>query len=131
MLTAGCRFTPLGYPDTVSREKLEGLFLHATVWPDTLEAGALATAEVELLLPDSTPFLADRVNWEVENVGVVELYPTRVPESKRIRGVTPGLSVVRVRATVHRIDGEPHNGNDVYEAELERPVFVRAPASQE
>lgn len=131
LLAAGCRLFPLEGSGRISDLAFQGMYLEVTAWPDTLAPGTLGTAEVELRLADSTPFLADRVYWEVDSIQVAELYPSRIPESKRIRGVAPGRAVVRVRASVHRWDDEPHNGDDLYEAELERSVVIHASTTPE
>lgn len=131
-LAAACgRVFPLENSREVSREALEGMFLDVASWPDTLEPGMLATAEVQLLLADSTPIFADNLSWAVDSIHLAELYPTRIQESKRIRGIAPGRAVVRVRASVLRYDGIPHNGSDLYETEMTRAVIIRAPGSRQ
>jgi hypothetical protein len=125
LVTTGCgRAYPLEQEQRdVAHSSLAGMFVEPVGWPDTLIVGQRSTAEVELLLADSTPFPPDYVFWDVDSTSIAELYPTRVPESKRVRAVGPGRAVIRVRVYVYK----PHGGENFYRADLIREVVVRPP----
>jgi hypothetical protein len=120
-LGSGCgRAYPTEQDGRISHGALAGMFVEAVRWPDTLLVGERGTAEIELLLADSTPLIPDYVYWAVDSVQVAELYPTRAQEAKRVRAVRPGRALVGARVYVYR----PHDGERFYWVDFKREVFV-------
>lgn len=96
------------------------MYLRPLAWPDTLAAGTLGTAEIEVLLSDGTPFPADRVEWVVDSPRIAELYPYDRKEAKRVRGASPGVAKVTVSAMVRKNYGS----REFYRGTITRRVTV-------
>jgi hypothetical protein len=75
-------------------------------WPDTLPIGEIHTAEIEVLLADGSPFIADYVFWYVNNSGILEIYPHHSKETKRLRGVAAGQASITISAYVRKAFGK-------------------------
>jgi hypothetical protein len=84
---------------------LLGMHLDVVEWPDTLEAGSRADAEVELVLANGRPYRADFVDWRVDSVRILALSPTERKERKRLIAVSEGTARIDLTAWVYKIYG--------------------------
>jgi len=122
MASVSCgRFAPI---DTDSPrlppELLEGMYVRAFSWPDTMKVGEVESAGVEVFLADGRPILPDGIFWAVDSVRIAELYPTADAAAKQVRAVGGGTAIVQVEAWVY----QPHGEFRGYSAFLRRPVVV-------
>jgi hypothetical protein len=114
---ASCeQWTPF---ETTSPPLFEDIYVVALAWPDTIRPGETGTAQIELRTLDDRPLLPTTVSWTSDDVRVAELYPTRVPEAKRVFAAGLGRTMIIVRASYR-----PRGGNTPLVADLQREVVV-------
>ncbi|HEX6368966.1 MAG TPA: hypothetical protein VF006_08535 [Longimicrobium sp.] len=116
---AGCTDTPMS---TQGPSRLDGMYLVPVEWPDTMVAGQIAIATVQLVLASGVPYEPERYGFYSPDVRVVGLHPTSRPESKQVLAFAPGTVTLTMEA--HIDSRQLHCTCPGWHAELTREIVV-------
>lgn len=107
---------------TQGPSKLDGMYLVTLEWPDTIVAGRIGIATVQLVLSSGVPYEPDYYEFRSPDVRVAGLYPTSRPESKQVLAFTPGR--VTITVDTHIENNRAHCTCPGWHAQLTREIVV-------
>lgn len=89
--------------DTQGPSRFDGMYLVSLEWPDTMVAGQIAIATVQLVLTSGVPYEPHLYTFFSPDVRVAGLYPSSLPQSKQVLAFAPGKVSVTIKAHIDNI----------------------------